>query len=101
MMNKIKVHIIHTGKVKVDRAIPLHEKNPLAVTGLFCGADKSMILPVSAYLIEHPKGYILIDSGWHSKYTSEKPHRFFGLLDRMSTPIIKDGESIDEKTELL
>lgn len=33
-MRNIKVHIFHTGKVKVDRAIPLHEKNPLAVTGL-------------------------------------------------------------------
>ena len=98
-MSKIKVHIFHTGKVKVDKAIPLHERNPLAVTGLFRGSDKSMILPVSAYLIEHPKGYILIDSGWHSKYASEKTHRFFGLLDKISPPIIKDGESIDCQLE--
>lgn len=54
-MDKIKLYIFHTGKVRVDRAIPLHERNPLAVTGLFRGKDKQLILPVSAYLIEHPR----------------------------------------------
>ena len=29
----IKVHIFHTGKVRVDCAIPYKEKNPLSVTG--------------------------------------------------------------------
>ena len=38
-MSEIKVHIFHTGTVIVDRAIPLHEKNPLAVTGFFRGLD--------------------------------------------------------------
>lgn len=54
-------------------------------------------IPVSCYLIEHPKGKVLIDTGWDSKYVDEKPHRFFGLLDSISTPIIKKGESIDAK----
>lgn len=96
-MTKIKVHIFHTGLVNVDRAIPLHENNPLAVTGFFRSKDKRMTLPVSVYLIEHPKGNILIDTGWHSKYASERPHRFFGLLDKVSTPIIQEGESVDCK----
>lgn len=39
----------------------------------------------------------MIDSGWDSKYVTEKPHRFFGLLDQISTPIIKEGESIDDQ----
>lgn len=95
----IKVHIFHTGKVRVDIAIPYKERNPLAVTGLFRGNDKKIDLPVSCYLIEHPRGRVLIDSGWHSKYVTEKPHRFFGLLDQISTPIIQEGESIDCQLE--
>lgn len=52
----IKLHIFHTGKVRVDVAIPYKERNPLAVTGIFRGNDKKIELPVSCYLIEHPKG---------------------------------------------
>lgn len=91
----MKVHIFHTGAVKVDQAIPYKERNPLAVTGFFRPEEKKLVLPVSCYLIQHPLGNILIDTGWDSKYISERPHRFFGLLDGISTPIIKGGESVD------
>lgn len=91
----IKIHIFHTGKVKVDVAIPYKERNPLAAAGFFRGEDKKTELPVSCYLIEPPRGRVLIDSGWNSKYVTEKPHRFFGLLDQISTPILEPGESID------
>lgn len=97
----IKVHIFHTGQVKVDRAIPFKERNPLAVTGFFRGTDKKILLPVSCYLIEHPKGRLLIDTGWDSRYVTERPHRFFGLLDSISTPILKAGESVDAHLEKL
>lgn len=90
----IKIHIFHTGSVIVDQAIPHKEKNPLAVTGFLRSKKKKMELPVSCYLIEHPKGKILIDSGWDSKYAKEKPNVF---LNSISKPIIKDGESIDCK----
>lgn len=96
-MRNIKVHIFHTGKVKVDRAIPLHEKNPLAVTGFMRGKKKKMVLPVSAYLIQHPKGNILIDTGWDSKFARERPKEWFGLVDKISGPIIMDSEGIDSK----
>ena len=94
----IKVHIFHTGKVRVDRAIPYKEKNPLAVTGFLRGKKKKIILPVSCYLIEHPKGRILIDTGWDSKYSSEKPNAF---LNSISRPILEEGESIDCKLKRL
>lgn len=93
----IKIHIFHTGSVIVDRAIPYKDKNPLAVTGFLRGRDMKLMLPVSAYLIEHPKGKVLIDTGWDSKYATERPHRFFGLPDGISTHVIKNGESIDCK----
>lgn len=97
----IRVHIFHTGSVIVDRAIPYKEKNPLAVTGFLRSRDKKLTLPVSAYLIEHPKGNVLIDTGWDSRYTRERPHRFFGLLDGISTPVIREGEGIDCKLKAL
>ena len=90
----IKVHIFHTGFVQVDDAIPHGSKNPLAILGLFRSKYKRL-LPVSCYLIEHPKGKILIDTGWDSKYETKAPRQFFGLLNLISKPIISKGDSID------
>lgn len=100
-MDKIILHIFHTGKVKVDQAIPLHERNPLAVTGLFRSKEKKMLLPVSAYLIEHPKGKILIDTGWDTKYATERPKQLFGMVDKVSAPLIKADEGIDRKLKMV
>lgn len=96
-MDKIKVTIFHTGKVRVDQAIPLHESTPLAVTGLFRGKEKQMVLPVSAYFIDHPKGKILIDTGWDTKYVTERPTQLFGMVDKFSAPIIEADEGVDSK----
>ncbi len=94
----IKVHIFHTGSVRVDQSIPHRERNPIAVTGVLRGERKKITLPVSCYLIEHPKGKILIDTGWDSKYVSERPNVF---LNSISKPIIKSGESVDCKLKKL
>ena len=96
-MNKIKLYIFHTGKVRVDRAIPLHERNPLAVTGLFRSKAKQMIFPVSTYLIVHPKGNVLIDAGWDTKYAHERPKQLLGMVDKISAPIIEENEGVDSK----
>lgn len=96
-MDKIKIYIFHTGQVRVDRAIPLHERNPLAVTGFFRSTKKQMVLPVSAYLIVHPKGNILIDTGWDTKYAHERPKQLMGMVDKISAPIIRENEGIDSK----
>ena len=96
-MDNIRIHIYHTGKVRVDQAIPLHESNPLAVTGLFRSKAKQMVLPVSAYLIIHPKGNILIDTGWDTKYAHSRPKQLLGMVDKVSAPIISDDEGIDSK----
>lgn len=94
----VKVHIFHTGSVVVDSAIPYHELNPLAVTGLFRGKSKKLTLPVSCYLIEHPKGKILIDTGWDTKYAHERPNR---ILDGVSRPVICENDGIDSKLKAL
>lgn len=66
----IKIHVMHTGKVYVSSALPFKdaEKNPspLQLSLLsFYGRRNRIWLPVSIYFIEHPKGKILIDTGWH------------------------------------
>lgn len=45
-------------------------------TGAFRGKKHQLTLPVSVYLIEHPKGLILIDTGWH---TENRKHQFRNL----------------------
>lgn len=96
-MDKIELYIFRTGNVRVDRAIPLHERNPFAVTGLFRGKAKKMILPVSVYLIVHPKGAVLIDTGWDTKYAFERPKQLFGMVDRISAPMIERDGGVDGK----
>ena len=66
----IKVSVIHTGKVYVSPALPFKDKiknpNPLQLSLLSLYGRRNRIwLPVSAYLIEHPKGLLLFDTGWH------------------------------------
>jgi glyoxylase-like metal-dependent hydrolase (beta-lactamase superfamily II) len=67
LMDKIKIYVLQTGCVCVDPAIPYKNSsiNPIAFTGIFRNPNNRIWLPVSAYLIEHPKGLILFDTGWH------------------------------------
>lgn len=63
MPNTLKIHILHCGQVQVDSSIPfkLDTLNPIAFTGLFRAKKHQVRLLVSAYLIEHPKGLVLIE----------------------------------------
>ena len=66
----MKIRVIHTGKVYVSSALPFKDAeknpNPLQLTILSPYGRRNRIwLPVSAYLIEHSKAKILIDTGWH------------------------------------
>ena len=38
--------------------------NPIKASGVFQPRENRLWLPVSAYLIEHPKGLFLVDTGW-------------------------------------
>ena len=56
-MDKIKIHVLRTGEVRVSPYLPF---------------KKDWIwLPVFSYLIEHPKGKILFDTGWHRDMSPE------------------------------
>lgn len=68
MNNEIKVHILHTGTVIIDEALPFNRpEHPFyAWSGIFRSKKHLVEAPVSVYLIEHPKGLVLIDTGWHT-----------------------------------
>lgn len=96
-MSKMRLYVFHTESVRVDRAILLHERNPLAVTGLFRGKDEQIVLLVSVHLIVHPAGVVLIDTGWDTIYAAKRPKQRFGMVDTISAPIIAADEGMGSK----
>ena len=69
----IRIHVLHCGSMLVSKAVPygggVNLKN--ARRGVFDKPDERIELPVSAYLIEHPKGKVLIDTGWSREISPE------------------------------
>ena len=84
----IKIHVMHTGKVYVSSALPFKdvEKNPnpvqLSLLSLY-GRRNRIWLPVSAYFIEHPKGKILIDTGWHREISPDGEYNRIAQVKHM------------------
>lgn len=100
MTNEIKIHVIHTGKVIVDKALPFHhpDDRPLAWTGFLRSKSDLISVPVTTYLIEHPKGLILVDTGWNSvnrtKWGQLKNLSFQYPVNKADLPA---GAAIDEQ----
>lgn len=100
---KIKIHILHCGQVGIDEATIRPEKtlHPAPYSGIFRSKKHQIIVPVSAYLIEHPKGLILIDTGWHTDVRTN-PKKYLGWLHyTASTPYLPQGLAINEQLEKL
>lgn len=102
MTAQIKIHVLHTGLVKVDRALPFHGlyRNPLAFTGLFRSERNQVTLPVSSYLIEHPQGLVLIDTGWN-KMVRKSNWRELGPQVQINTGYLPAGWAVDERLAAL
>jgi N-acyl homoserine lactone hydrolase len=99
----MKVHVLHTGRVYIDRALAYKEKSfhPMPYTGWFRGENKKMWVPVSSYLIEHPKGLILVDTGWHEEIRTDQKKHVGRLAYSMFNGSLPEGESIAEKLQSL
>jgi len=102
MTDQIKIHVLHTGLVKVDKALPFHGlyRNPLAFTGLFRSEKNQTTLPVSSYLIEHPRGLILIDTGWNKQIRTSN-WKELGLQVQINTGYLPTGWAVDERMKAL
>lgn len=103
----IKIRIFHTGRVCVSPALPFggNEKNPLKMSPIMARKNGRLWLPVSSYLIEHPKGKILFDCGWHremspnGEYDKKAQIRSLGsrLLYVVNQGVVEKGQTIDEQ----
>jgi N-acyl homoserine lactone hydrolase len=99
----IKVHVLPCGSTTVDEALPFSDKsrNPLAFTGLFRGKNHKTSVPVRAYLIEHPKGLILVDTGWDDAIR-ENAREYEGFFNYFASPgVLPEGEGIIDRLAAL
>lgn len=94
-----KIHIWHTGEVYIDRALAFREKtlHPAPFTGFFRSTAKKSWVPVSSYLIEHPKGRILIDTGWGDEIRTDQRNHLGWLGYAMSRGRLASGQSVQER----
>jgi N-acyl homoserine lactone hydrolase len=97
----MKVHVWHTGEVYIDQALAFREQSfhPLPYTGWFRKKSKKMWVPVSSYLIEHPKGLILVDTGWHEEVRKDQKKHLGRLAYSMFKGQLPEGDSIAERLE--
>lgn len=107
----MKIRVFHTGKVRVSPYLPFGGDNCgiIRAAGLTTPKRDWLWLPVSAYLIEHPQGLILVDTGWNRAISPD------GVLDKAaqirslgSLPlymtnqgVVGKGETIDEQLAAL
>ncbi|WP_255192286.1 N-acyl homoserine lactonase family protein [Natronobeatus ordinarius] len=95
----ISVHVFHTGSVYIDRSLAFREQSwhPIPYTGWLRPTSKKRWVPVSAYLIDHPDGLVLVDTGWHTDMrTNQRSHLGF-LPATMLTGRLPAGEAIHEQ----
>lgn len=69
----IRIHVLHTGRVRVSPHLPFGGEGCSIVkaSGLLAPESARLWLPVSVYLIEHPKGLLLLDCGWSREISPE------------------------------
>lgn len=93
------IHVWHAGEVYIDRALAYREKtfHPAPFTGIFRSSSKKQWVPVSTYLIQHPKGNILVDTGW-SEEIRIHPKRHLGWISHaMYKGNLPPGQSVRER----
>lgn len=106
-MEQIKIYVLHAGRVCVSPALPFggNEKNPLKSSPILTRKKDRLWLPVSVYLIEHPKGKLLFDCGWHRDMSPngilDKQAQIASLGSRLlyivNQGLLEKGEAIDEQ----
>ena len=106
-MPDIKIHVFHTGEVCVAPDLPFggDNSNAIKASGVFGKKEDRLWLPVSAYLIEHPKGKFLVDTGWAREMSPEGEFDKKAQIKSLGSLMLYEvnqgriglGECIDEK----
>ncbi len=101
----MKVYVIPTGQVYVSRIVPYGAKNIIDKAKSVLLKKNWVWLPVVSYLIEHPKGLILVDTGWdrsispNGTFDKSVQAKSLGsrLLPLINMGLLPKGEAIDEQ----
>ena len=107
----MKIHVLHTGEVRVSPFLPFggDNCNLLKASGMTTPKEEGIWLPVSVYLIEHPKGLILVDTGWHRDMSPEGVYDKAAQIKSLGSRILYNvnqgqiplGEAVDEQLEAM
>ena len=103
----MKIHVLHTGEVRVSPYLPFggDNCNLLKASGMTTPKEDWIWLPVSVYLIEHPKGLILVDTGWHRDMSPEGVYDKAAQIKSLGSRVLYNvnqgqiplGEVVDEQ----
>lgn len=103
----IKIHVLHTGAVCVAPDLPFGGErcNPVKASGVFRSRKDRLWLPVSTYLVEHPNGLVLVDTGWHRNMSPKGVYDKKAQIKSLGSPLlyvvnqgkIPLGEAVDEQ----
>ena len=107
----MKIHVLHTGEVRVSPYLPFggDNCNLLKASGMTTPKEDWIWLPVSVYLIEHPKGLILVDTGWHRDMSPEGVYDKAAQIKSLGSRILYNvnqgqiplGQAVDEQLEAM
>ena len=107
----MKIHVLHTGEVRVSPYLPFggDNCNLLKASGMTTPKEDWIWLPVSVYLIEHPKGLILVDTGWHRDMSPEGVYDKSAQIKSLGSRVLYNvnqgqiplGEAVDEQLEAM
>ena len=107
----MKIHVLHTGEVRVSPYLPFggDNCNLLKASGMTTSKEDWIWLPVSVYLIEHPKGLILVDTGWHRDMSPEGVYDKAAQIKSLGSRVLYNvnqgriplGEAVDEQLETM
>ena len=87
----MKIEILHCGWAQTSISIPFF--------GIEANSDERIWSPISAYLIEHPKGLVLIDTGWHTDIRT-KQKAYLGTIKKVIFDAkLPEGAAINEQLE--
>ncbi len=102
----IEIDVMHCGRVCVSPYLPFGGEGCgiLGASGLTTRKADRLWLPVSAYLIRHPKGTVLYDCGWHrdinpkGEYDKRAQIRHMSrILYKVNQGVLPEGEAVDEQ----
>ena len=99
----ITIHILKCGDVIVDEALPFSDKGTsrYSYTGWFRSNKHKVTLPVFAFLIEHPKGLFLVDTGWHTDIRNGSFLYLGPALSAINTGVLNPGDAVTEHLDAL